>query len=48
MASTGVTPTHGTVLEHVQEAEGVEHKIFMDNYFTSPKLFNTDHNGRAV
>jgi hypothetical protein len=42
MASTDVTPTHGTVLEHVREAEGVGHKLFMDNHFISPKLFNTE------
>jgi hypothetical protein len=28
------------VLELVRKVEGVGHKIFMDNYFTSPKFFN--------
>lgn len=39
-ADTGITPTHGSMLELVHKVEGVGHKIFMDNYFTSPKLFN--------
>jgi hypothetical protein len=43
VASTDVTPTHGTVLELVQNVEGVGPKIFMDNYFTSLKLFNDLH-----
>jgi hypothetical protein len=38
MASTGVTHTDRTVLELVWKVEGVGHKIFMDNYFTSLKL----------
>jgi hypothetical protein len=37
---TDIRPTHGTVLELVRKVEGVGHKIFMDNDFTSPKLFN--------
>jgi hypothetical protein len=32
VVSTGVTPTHGSVLERVREADGVGHKIFMDKY----------------
>jgi hypothetical protein len=43
VASTDVTPTHGMGLELVQKVEGVEPKIFMDNYFTSLKLFNDLH-----
>jgi hypothetical protein len=39
-ADTDITSIHGTVLELVCKFEGVGHKIFMDNYFTSPKLFN--------
>jgi hypothetical protein len=31
------------VLELVHKVEGVDHKIHMDNYFTSPKLFNDLH-----
>jgi hypothetical protein len=42
VASTDVTPTHGTVLELVWKV-GVGHKIFMDNYFTLPKLFSDLH-----
>jgi hypothetical protein len=40
---TDITPTHGTVLELVCKVEGVCHKIYMGNYFTSPKLFNDLH-----
>ncbi|PSN52550.1 PiggyBac transposable element-derived protein 4 [Blattella germanica] len=43
-ADTDITPTHGTVLELIHKIEGKGHKIFMDNYFTSPKLFNDLHN----
>jgi hypothetical protein len=43
VASTNVTHTDGTVLERVWKVGGVGHKIFMDNYFTSLKLFNDVH-----
>ena len=43
-ADTDITPTHGTVLELVHKIQGKGHKLFMDNYFTSPKLFNDLHN----
>jgi hypothetical protein len=43
MTCTDVTPTHGMILELVQEVEGVGHKMFMDNYFISPKLFSDLH-----
>jgi hypothetical protein len=43
MASTDVRLTQGAVLELVQEVEGVGHKIFMQNYFTSSKLFSDVH-----
>jgi hypothetical protein len=36
-ADTDITPTHGTVLELVRKVEGAGHKIFTDNYITSPK-----------
>jgi hypothetical protein len=42
-AGTDITPHHGTVLELVRRFEGVDHKIYMDNYFNSPKLFNELH-----
>jgi hypothetical protein len=31
------------ILELVQEGEGVGHKIFVHNYFTSPKLLSDPH-----
>jgi hypothetical protein len=34
VANADVTPTHGTILELVQEREGIGHKIFVDNHFT--------------
>jgi hypothetical protein len=37
-----LTPTHGIVLELVRKV-GVGHKIFMNSYFTSPKLINDLH-----
>ena len=30
--------THGTVLQVIQTAEGLGHKVFMNNYFTLPAL----------
>jgi len=37
-ATAQITATHGTVLQVIQRVEGLSHKIFMDNYFTSPAL----------
>jgi len=34
-----ITATHGTVLQVIQRDEGLGHKIFIDNYFTSPAPF---------
>ena len=31
---------HGTVLQLIQRVEGLGHKIFMDNYFILPALFD--------
>jgi hypothetical protein len=35
-----ITATHGTVLQVIRRFEGLGHKIFMDNYFTLPALFD--------
>jgi hypothetical protein len=37
-ATAQITATHGTVLQLVRRVEGLGHKIFMDNYFTSSAL----------
>ena len=37
-ATAQITATHGTVLQVIRRVEGLGHKIFMDNYFTSPAL----------
>jgi hypothetical protein len=42
-ATGGVTATHGTVLHLVRRVEGVGHKLYMDNYFSSPSLFKDLH-----
>ena len=39
-ATAEITATHGTVLQLIRRVEGLGHKIFMDNYFTSPALFD--------
>ena len=39
-ATTQITAMHGTVLQLIRRVEGLGHKIFMDNYFTSPDLFD--------
>jgi hypothetical protein len=48
VTTTDVAASHGTVLELVQDVEGVGHKIFMNkySYFTSPKLFSDLHHGK--
>jgi hypothetical protein len=35
-----ITATHVTVLQVIPRVKGVGHKVFMDNYFTSPALFD--------
>jgi hypothetical protein len=39
-ATTQITATHRMVLPVIQRVEGLGHKIFMDNYFTPPALFD--------
>jgi len=39
-ATAQITATHGTVLQVIRRVEGMGHKIFMDNYFTSPAVFD--------
>jgi hypothetical protein len=43
VANTDVTSTDGMALELVWKVEGVGHKIFVDNYFTSIKFLNDLH-----
>jgi len=38
-ATAEITATHGTVLQVIRRVERLGHKVFMDNYFTSPALF---------
>jgi hypothetical protein len=38
-ATAEIIATHGTVLQVIRRVEGMGHKIFVDNYFTSPALF---------
>jgi len=35
-----VTATHVTVTELTRKIEGREHKLYMDNFFSSPELFD--------
>jgi len=39
-ATAQITATHETVLQVIRRVEGLDHKIFMDNYFTPPALFD--------
>jgi len=39
-ATAQITATHGTVLQVIRRVEGLGHKIFMDNNFTLPALFD--------
>ncbi|PSN39855.1 hypothetical protein C0J52_21000 [Blattella germanica] len=42
-ATPQISATHGTVLQLTSKVEGVGHKLFMNNYFSSPDLFNDLH-----
>jgi hypothetical protein len=39
-AAENVTSTHRRVLKLIRKLEGVGHKLFMDNYFSTPQLFS--------
>jgi hypothetical protein len=45
-AAGDVTATHGTVLQLVRRVENKGHKLYMDNYFSSPHLFDDLHHRR--
>ena len=38
-ATDEMTATHATVRHMTRRVEGLGHKIFMDNFFSSPRLF---------
>jgi hypothetical protein len=46
-AAEDVTPTRGTVPKLMREVEVAGHKLFMDNYFSSPQLFSYQY-GRKI
>ena len=39
-ATDNMTATHATVRHLTTRVEGLGHKIFMDNFFSSPRLFD--------
>ena len=39
-ATAQITAMQRTVLQVIRRVEGLGHKIFIDNYFTSPALFD--------
>jgi nickel-dependent lactate racemase len=39
-ATAQITAAHGTVLKVVQRVEGLGHRIFVDNYFTSSAVLH--------
>jgi hypothetical protein len=42
-AAENDTPINGKVLKPVQKVEGVGHKLFMDNCFSTAQLFSDLH-----
>ena len=47
LATQEISATHGTVVELVRRVEGLGHKLYMDNYFSSSALFD-DLFGRKI
>lgn len=41
LANEDITAIQGTVFQLVRKVEGVGHKLYMDDYFSSPQLFDT-------
>jgi len=39
-ATDDMTATHTTVKHFTCRVEGLEHKLFMDNFFSTPRLFD--------
>jgi hypothetical protein len=39
-ATAQITAMHRMMLQVIQRVEELDHKIFIDNYFTSPALFD--------
>jgi hypothetical protein len=41
-AAAGATTEQDTVLQLTRRVKGIRHKLFMDNYLSSPQLFLDD------